>query len=82
MIKKSLEESVIEIICEILDFQSKKITVNTLIDEVEEWDSLAHINIITQLEKEFNFFVEIDTFERLHSVKDIIELIEMKSNGL
>ena len=82
MDKNTLEESVVDTISEILDLQSNVITVKTLIDDVEEWDSLAHINIITQLEKEFNFFAEIDALEKLYSVKDIIDLIERKSPSL
>ena len=80
MNKKPLQEIVLNTICEILDLSDGEINIQTLIEDVEEWDSLAHINIITQLEKEFGFFVEIEILENLYSVKDIIDLIKTKSS--
>lgn len=79
MDKRLLAKSVVSTICDVLDLTAEEISITTMIDQVDEWDSLAQINIISQLEKEFSIFVEIEAFEKLLSVQDIIDLIEIKS---
>lgn len=79
MDKRLLAKSVVSTICDVLDLTEEEISITTMIDQVDEWDSLAQINIISQLEKEFSIFVEIEAFEKLLSVQDIIDLIEIKS---
>ena len=81
MDKRSLATSVVSTICDVLDLTAEEISITTMIDQVDEWDSLAQINIISQLEKEFNIFVEIEAFEKLLSVQDIVDLIEIKSKS-
>ena len=79
MDKRLLTKSVVSTICDVLDLTAEEISITTMIDQVDEWDSLAQINIISQLEKEFSIFVEIEAFEKLLSVQDIVDLIEVKS---
>ena len=79
MDKRLLAKSVVSTICDVLDLTAEEISITTMIDQVDEWDSLAQINIISQLEKEFSIFVEIEAFEKLLSVQDIVDLIEVKS---
>ena len=48
------------------------------IDDFAEWDSLAHINIITQLESMFNIRFSLDEVESFAEIKDIIKSISSK----
>ncbi len=47
-------------------------------DDIEEWDSLTHIRLLTALESEFGFQFDIDEIENLSSVSTIIETIQNK----
>ena len=47
-------------------------------DDIEEWDSLTHIRLLTALEAEFGFQFDIEEIERLNSVSIIIETIQSK----
>lgn len=43
------------------------------LDDIEEWDSLSHINLIIELESEFNVDIDPDTITLLYSNSKVIE---------
>ncbi len=47
-------------------------------EDIEEWDSLTHIRLLTALESEFGFQFDIEEIERLNSVSAIVETIQKK----
>ena len=55
-----------------------EITRDTFADDIEEWDSLANIMIITAIEKEFNIKFDLKELIILASVGDVVDLIEKK----
>ena len=54
------------------------ITYTTNSDELENWDSLNHINLMSAVEKEFNIKFAIGELMELKSVEKIINLIVNK----
>lgn len=53
---------------------SEEMTAN----DVEEWDSLAHINLIMEIEAEFNLKFTVDDIVDLKNVGEMIRLVERK----
>ena len=47
-------------------------------NDVEEWDSLAHINLIMEIEAEFNLKFTVDDIVGLKNVGEMIQMIERK----
>ncbi|OGA42917.1 MAG: acyl carrier protein [Betaproteobacteria bacterium RIFCSPLOWO2_12_FULL_62_13] len=47
-------------------------------NDVEEWDSLAHINLIMEIESEFSLKFTVDDILGLRNVGEMIRLIERK----
>lgn len=47
-------------------------------DDVEEWDSLSHMNLIVAIEKEFKISFTLDELEKQNNVGDTIDLILKK----
>ena len=47
-------------------------------DDVDEWDSLTHINIIVAIEKEFEISFTLDELEEQNCVGDTIDMILKK----
>lgn len=68
-----MEEKVIELIARVLNVPTTEIDMDTEIGEPDEWDSLE---IISQLEKEFNVKITSDMIMDLEDVSDIVSLIE------
>tara|TARA_Y100001958_G_C21131037_1_gene472367 strand:- start:376 stop:624 length:249 start_codon:yes stop_codon:yes gene_type:complete len=77
----NIEESIKEIVIDVLDIDdlnSFEFNEFSKIDDFAEWDSLAHINIITQLESMFNIRFSLDEVESFAEIKDIIKSISSK----
>jgi acyl carrier protein len=47
---------------------------------VEGWDSLAHINIVSQIESEFVVRFSLDELARFSTVGKIIEAVQLKAS--
>ncbi len=47
-------------------------------EDIEEWDSLTHIRLLTALESEFDIQFDIDEIEQLSSVAIIVSMIQQK----
>ena len=47
-------------------------------DNVEEWDSLSHMNLIVAIEKEFKISFTLEELELQNDVGDTIDLILKK----
>ena len=47
---------------------------------VEGWDSLGQLNLLMELEREFNIKFSLDDIEKGRTLKNIIVLIEEKLN--
>ena len=54
------------------------ITYSTNTDELENWDSLNHINLMSAVEKEFNIKFALGELMELKNVEKIINLIVNK----
>ena len=50
--------------------------------DVEGWDSLTHMSIITELEKEFSVKFKLKEINKLKNMGSLIELIQSKLTGV
>ncbi|MCG7499641.1 acyl carrier protein [Vibrio sp. Of7-15] len=70
-----------DIIQDVLDDDELEITRNTTADDAEDWDSLAQIQIIDALEKEFHIklsMAEIEQMNQAGHVGATVDLIAQK----
>lgn len=52
------------------------VTVDTEFRALDEWDSLAYLNIIALLDEEYDIQIENAEFKKLLTIADIITYIE------
>ena len=71
-----MENKIIELIARVLNVPIGDVTLETEIGELDEWDSLRNMQIIAQLEKEFEVKITPDMIMDLEDVSDIISLIK------
>jgi len=75
-----MEDKIIKLIARVLNVPKGDVTLETEIGELDEWDSLRNVQIIAQLEKEFEVKITPDMIMDLEDVSDIVGLIrELKS---
>lgn len=64
------------IIREFTDNEELALTMETTNEDIEEWDSVAHIQIIFELEEAFELQFDAEEIVELNSVEKIINAIE------
>ncbi len=69
------------ILRDVLDLDDLTVSPSTTAPEVEGWDSLAHINIIVAMEKDFGLKFALGELEDLKNVGDMIALVRKKVGG-
>jgi len=80
MTREQVSEEVQEIFRDIFDDESLVIENNTTAEDIEEWDSLNHINLISAIEKEFNIHFALGELQSLKDVGVMIDMITEKSS--
>lgn len=73
MDKNEALKQINEIFVDILDNELIKITELTTADDVEEWDSLTHIQLVVAIEKHFKIRF---TSREIQSWKNVGEMID------
>ena len=61
---------------EVLDVEEGSLTPETLLSDVDEWDSIAALSLIVMLDENFNKTVSGAQIKALKSVKDILAYME------
>ena len=75
MTNEAIRERVRYIVAEITEVEVERITLQSAPANLEEWDSLAQVNIVISLEQEFGHQFSPDQIERMVSVEKIVEVL-------
>jgi acyl carrier protein len=67
-----------EIFRDVFDEPNLVITRESNASTVEDWDSLAHINLVTAIEKKYKIKFALGELQELKNVGDMIDLMEVK----
>lgn len=73
-----MKEKIIALIEEILKVPAGTITEDTMIADVEQWDSLAHVMIIGELESRLGISIPLDEAIELTGMPELLEKAEAK----
>lgn len=75
MNKNEVLSKVQEIFRDVLDNEEIELTFDTVADDVEEWDSLSHIQLIVAIEKYFDLKFTAKEIMEWNTVGDMINRI-------
>ena len=78
MTREMLFDGVQDIFRDIFDEEDMVIEDKTSSDDVEEWDSLNHINLVSAIEKEFEIRFALRELMALKDVGSMIDLMVKK----
>lgn len=67
-----------EMLRELAENDDIVLTDETTADDVDEWDSLLHVNLIIAMEAEFSIRFETDEINAPENVGQVYDLIERK----
>jgi len=54
------------------------VNLNTEKDMIGEWDSINHLNLIVELENEYDLNLSMEEIENIRNVKQIVELVSSR----
>lgn len=75
MDKQNILEAMQEIFRDNFDDEELEIVRETCADDIEDWDSLEQINLLTAAEKKFGVKFKLEDVRSLKNVGDLVDLI-------
>ena len=75
MTEQAILEAVQEIFRDNFDDGTLVITRETCADDIEDWDSLEQINLLTAIEKKFSIKFKLADIRGLKDVGDLLDLV-------
>ncbi len=78
MTREEIMLKVQEIFREVFDDEEIILTEETSSADLEEWDSIEHINIVLQLEQSFGIKIDMGEVVTLNTLGNIVNVIENK----
>jgi acyl carrier protein len=79
MTKTQLWDGLNEIFRDVMDDPGITVTESTTANEVDEWDSITHVLLIVQVEKQFSVKFTAAEIQSLQNVGQLADLVEQKS---
>lgn len=76
MSREEILEKVNEIFHDVFDDDSIVVEESTTADDVEDWDSLMHITLISEVESEFGFKFQMKDVVGMKNVGEMIDIIQ------
>lgn len=65
----------LEFLEEIMDVDEETLTEDTVLTEVEEWDSLSSLSLMAEMKKKFGIKLDAGTIKGFKTVGDICQCI-------
>lgn len=79
MTKEAIYEKLNEVFQDVFDDDSIIVNADTTADDIEDWDSLEHINLVSAVEKEFGVKF---TMAQVVGMKNVGEMVDVILNAV
>ena len=76
MSREEMLRTVNEIFWDVFDDESIVVTEETTAADIEDWDSLTHITLISEVENEFDFTFAMKDVLGMKNVGEMLDIIE------
>ena len=80
MNKNEIVKRLTEVFRDIFDDDSIIITEKTTANDIDDWDSIEHINLIGAVEEEFNMRFKMREVSGMKNVGEMINIISERGN--
>ncbi len=75
MTREEVFQELNQVFCNVFDDEDIEIHDATTADDIEDWDSLEHINLIVAIEKRFNMKFNMTEVRTMKNVGEMVNLI-------
>ncbi|TMK48917.1 MAG: acyl carrier protein [Alphaproteobacteria bacterium] len=67
-----MEQKLITVVAAALGVDPELLKLDSAAGEIEAWDSVAQINIVSEVEEEFGVSIPIEKIAELHTIRDFL----------
>ena len=78
MNKEEIYERLNEVFRDVFDDESITVNENTTSSDIEDWDSLEHINLVVAVEQEFGIKFNMGEVTTMKNVGEMVNIIESR----
>lgn len=79
MTEQAVLEKLTAIFRDVFDAPDLTLSLTTTAEDVEEWDSVNHITLVVETERQFGIKFQTAEIEELKNVGDLVHLITAKA---
>ena len=78
MTREAIYEKLNEVFQDIFDDETITVCDETTADDIEDWDSLEHINLVVAVEKKFGIKFNMGEVNEFKNVGEMVDIIEKR----
>lgn len=78
MTREDIFYQLTEVFIDVFDEVDITLSDSTTADDIDEWDSLEHITLITAIEKEFKIRFKMSEVSSMKNVGEMVDIIESR----
>ena len=75
MTRESVYERLNNVFRDVFDDESIELNDETTADDIEDWDSFEHINLVVAVEEEFSFKIPMGKVITMKNVGEMVDII-------
>ncbi|MBX9889396.1 MAG: acyl carrier protein [Flavobacteriaceae bacterium] len=76
-----METKFLEMITEVFEIEDKTLTMDDNFRDYDQWDSLARLSLISEIDDVYNVVIEDEIFKTLFSLNDLYVEIQKRANA-
>ena len=78
MTREEIFENLNEVFRDVFDDEDITVTDNTTANDIEDWDSLEHINLVVAVEKKFGMKFSMGEVTSMKNVGEMVDIISKR----
>ena len=75
MTREEVYKRLTEVFRDVFDDESITLNDETTADDIDDWDSFEHINLVVAIEKEFSFKIPMGKVVTMKNVGEMVDII-------
>lgn len=77
--EQEIYERLTEVFRDVFDIDDLTINGETTADDIDEWDSIEHINLISAVEDEFKIRFKMGEVSTMKNVGEMVEIVKSRA---
>ncbi len=76
-----METKFLEMISDVFEIEDREVAMEDTFRDFDEWDSLARLSLIAEIDDVYNIVIEDEVFKTLLTLEDLHKEIQKRTNA-